>query len=157
MSNLEDLIKTLNNIMAKLRYVTKEDYILPEDHNLLVDCIKTIRNILNCIREKAREWGVSIDSKLDDLLKTLDNIISKLRYVEYGDYVITDDHNLLVDSTKTIRDIIDVLKQVFEIIKIITLAYEVKTCKISYTVTEPPKSVATSKNICKVSYQITVS
>ena len=47
---------------------------------------------------------------LADLLAELDNIIVKLRYVKYGDYVLSSDHNDLVDAVKKIREILGVLQ-----------------------------------------------
>ena len=47
---------------------------------------------------------------LADLLAELDNIIAKLRYVKYGDYVLSSDHNDLVDAVKKIREILDLLR-----------------------------------------------
>jgi len=47
---------------------------------------------------------------LADLLTELDNIIAKLRYVKYGDYVLSSDHNDLVDAVKKIREILELLR-----------------------------------------------
>jgi len=41
-------------------------------------------------------------------IEKLDQIISRLRYVQYGDYVLADDHNNLVDAVKEIRNLINV-------------------------------------------------
>lgn len=38
----------------------------------------------------------------------LDEIIAKLRKVQYGDIILTDDHNDLVDAVKVIRDLLGV-------------------------------------------------
>ena len=41
---------------------------------------------------------------LSDKLSELDNIIAKLRYVKRGDWVLSSDHNDLVDAVKKIRE-----------------------------------------------------
>jgi len=43
-------------------------------------------------------------------ISDLDSVIAKLRYVKYGDYVLSDDHNDLVDAVKIIRDILKGLR-----------------------------------------------
>jgi len=39
-------------------------------------------------------------------LEELDQIIAKIRYVKWGDYVLPEDHNYLLDAIKKIRDIL---------------------------------------------------
>ncbi|RLC71985.1 MAG: hypothetical protein DRI26_03975 [Chloroflexi bacterium] len=39
-------------------------------------------------------------------LQELDQIIAKIRYVKWGDYVLPEDHNYLLDAIKKIRDIL---------------------------------------------------
>jgi len=39
-------------------------------------------------------------------LQELDEIIAKIRYVKWGDYVLPEDHNYLLDAIKKIRDIL---------------------------------------------------
>lgn len=47
----------LDNYIAKLRYVTSGDIILPEDHNTIVDVLKKLRGILEKIEELVYKEG----------------------------------------------------------------------------------------------------
>jgi len=47
-------------------------------------------------------------------ISDLDSVIAKLRYVKYGDYVLSDDHNDLVDAVKIIRDILQDMQEKLE-------------------------------------------
>ena len=52
-------------------------------------------------------------SEVEVKLNQLKNILSKMRYVKYGDYVYAEDHNLIVDAIKIIADIVDYIKLTF--------------------------------------------
>jgi len=89
----------------KLRKVRPhEDVIEPDDHNNLVDNLKIAYNILQDRLPK-------IDPTIIDKLDELKSLINKMRYVQYGDYVFADDHNMLVDAFNKVADICETLKR----------------------------------------------
>ena len=47
-------------------------------------------------------------------ISDLDSVIAKLRYVKFGDFVLSDDHNDLVDAVKIIRDILQDMQEKLE-------------------------------------------
>ena len=47
---------------------------------------------------------------VEDKLNKLKSILSRIRYVRYGDYVYAEDHNLKVEALKLIHSILEDLK-----------------------------------------------
>ena len=89
----------------KLRYVKNHvDVFLPEDHNNLLDNLKTAYNIL---QDKIPKVDPTIIDKIDELK----NLISKMRYVKSGDFYYARDHNLFVDAFNKVADICETLKR----------------------------------------------
>lgn len=127
----------LDAAIAKLRYVKYGDYVTPEDHNSLVECIKIIADLYECpklneilpdLREVFKEDIILPDdhNNLVDAIKAerdciaevkdtseLDSIIAKLRKVKEGDYVLNSDHNDLVDAIKAIRALFPIIVKVW--------------------------------------------
>ena len=89
-----------SEIVNKIRYVYRSDIILPEDHNLVVDAIKSARN---CIAEVVPETE----------LIALDTLIAMLNYVKYGEPVLSFHYNTKIDALKQL------LKFIFKYLLII--------------------------------------
>jgi len=76
-----------SQVVSKIRYVTKKDTILPEDHNLVVDAIKSARD---CIARVVPEWDII----------SLDIYLGMLSYVKEGDPVLSFQYNAKIDALK---------------------------------------------------------
>ena len=133
MVSLEDAEKAVN----KLYYVKYGDFVMPDDINTLSNALYYVLSIINerlnvniCFNPIFVRKGMIIDeshyNSLVDAIKTayeyiydvagthpkikeLKEIIDRLRYVRYGDFVLNTDHNDLVDAVKTILDILKII------------------------------------------------
>jgi len=109
-----------------LKYVSSHNIIEPEHHNSLVDACKNILNELEILKGKIDEgyrW-VSEGAKMtvEEKISELEALIAKIRRVKYGDYVLADDHNTLVDfalkADETIKAIKNAISPPFEMINV---------------------------------------
>jgi len=109
-----------------LEYVSPYDVIEPEHHNSLVDACKNILNELKNLKSKVDEgyrW-VGEDSKMtvEQKISEIEALIAKMRKVKYGDYVLAEDHNTLVDfalkADETIKAIKNAISPPFEMISV---------------------------------------
>ena len=55
---------------------------------------------------------------VDELISKARTLISQLRYVRSGDYVLSEDHNKLVDALKALNDLAEALKDYAEGVKV---------------------------------------
>ena len=76
-----------SQVVSKIRYVTKKDTILPEDHNLVIDAIKSARD---CIASVVPKWDII----------SLDMYLGMLKYVKGGDPVLSFQYNAKIDALK---------------------------------------------------------
>jgi len=85
--------------LSRLRYVKKGDWVLAEDHNAKVDCLKA-----------AKEWLLNICKRYNidpRYVYELDPYLEKLRYVKAGDTILSTDHNDIVDTLKKLREVLE--------------------------------------------------
>jgi len=99
-------------IVRKLRYVTKGDIILPEDHNLVVDALK---ELLKCYKRVAGEW--------DKNVMALEFQIGFLGYVKKGDPVLAFTQNtkykaLGIALKFIFRNVVILVKKIIDTLKL---------------------------------------
>ena len=73
------------------------DKIYVEDHNYKVDNWKAQlefnKQVNEQLKQIAQMYNIQIDPPLDPLISQLQNIVNQMRYVMYGDFVLSSDHN----------------------------------------------------------------
>ena len=132
MATLEDL----DLAIAKLRYVEFGDLVTPEDHNTILDCLFIINDLIDC--PQLNSTLTKTEYRADDEIVApedhnllvqavinsrdciavykdttdLDLVISRLRTVSTGDYILSNDHNDLVDAIKEIRKLLPIVPPV---------------------------------------------
>jgi len=79
-----------NKQLKKIRRVAYGDVILPTDDSDQIDNWRTQSEINDELKFD--------DPELEDLLKQLKAVISQMYYVQYGDFVRSELHNLFVDA-----------------------------------------------------------
>jgi hypothetical protein len=98
---------SLEECLARLRYVKYGDEVLSSDHNTKVECLRLLRDR---IVELADRLGVR--GLIDPKLGRLDAILAMLKYRVALDIIDPEDHNLLVDGLKAARDALAELEAV---------------------------------------------
>ena len=89
--------------LSRLRYVKKGDWVLAEDHNAKVDCLKA-----------AKVWLLNICKRYNidpRYVYELDPYLEKLRYVKAGDTILSTDHNNIVDTLKKLREVLEKVEE----------------------------------------------
>jgi len=76
-----------------------------------VDSVKYLLNYYRDLVRRFEEAGVTVSETIKKLLDECASIIARMRYVKYGDYVLAEDHNLLVDAVKKLLQVADNLSQ----------------------------------------------
>ncbi|MHC1579173.1 MAG: hypothetical protein ACXQTZ_00710 [Candidatus Alkanophagales archaeon] len=97
-----------------LEYRSRGEVISPDDHNVLVDVAKSLLDdiaTVDDIVEKGGEWSEADAMVVESLIEEMKRAISRMRYVAYGDYVLADDHNSLVDFAKAALEAIRIMKE----------------------------------------------
>jgi len=100
----------LYDAVSKLRKVSELiDTILPEDHNNVVDALNALYDVLtdyvSSLKTLCTELEVNFPMELEDKVNELGKKVGEIRYVKYGDFVLADDHNKIVDALKTAKNV----------------------------------------------------
>jgi hypothetical protein len=98
---------SLEECLARLRYVKYGDEVLSSDHNTKVECLKLLRDRIVALADRLGVRGL-----VDPKLERLDVILAQLKYRTALDIIDPDDHNLLVDGLKVARDALAELEAV---------------------------------------------
>jgi hypothetical protein len=98
---------SLEECLARLRYVKYGDEVLSSDHNTKVECLRRLRDRIVGLAERLGVRGL-----VDPVLGRLDVILAMLKYRVALDIVDPEDHNLLVDGLKVARDALAELESI---------------------------------------------
>jgi len=98
---------SLEDCLARLRYVKYGDEVLSSDHNTKFECLRLLRDRIVALADRLGVRGV-----VDPKLGKLDAILAMLKYRVALDIIDPDDHNLLVDGLKAARDALAELEAV---------------------------------------------
>ena len=90
---------SLEDCLARLRYVKYGDEVLSSDHNTKFECLRLLRDRIVALADRLGVRGV-----VDPKLGKLDAILAMLKYRVALDIIDPEDHNLLVDGLKAARD-----------------------------------------------------
>jgi hypothetical protein len=86
---------SLDECLARLKYVRYGDEVLSSDHNTKVECLKLLRDRIVGLAERLGVVGL-----VSQKLGRLDAILAQLKYRVALDIIDPEDHNLLVDGLK---------------------------------------------------------
>jgi len=124
--------------VEKLRYAFPLQKIMPEDHNSLVDFAKEVLEI-----DKEVSDALGNPKNLEQIISELEAILSTMRYVKYGDWVLSSDHNTLVDFakkqhefSKIVRSLVLLIRAYLETLTLKFLAYTPVPYEDKYTLSE---------------------
>jgi hypothetical protein len=98
---------SLEDCLARLRYVKYGDEVLSSDHNTKFECLRRLRDRIAGLADK-----LGVRSVVDPVLGRLDAILALLKYRVALDIIDPEDHNLLVDGLKAARDALAELEAV---------------------------------------------
>jgi hypothetical protein len=98
---------SLDECLARLRYVKYGDEVLSSDHNTKVECLRLLRDRIVGLAERLGVVGL-----VSQKLGKLDAILAQLKYRTALDIIDPEDHNLLVDGLKAARDALAELEAV---------------------------------------------
>jgi len=88
-------------------YTVETDMLIPSDlHNAINDCFKAALTDFRKIRNDLKARGKNV-TRLDELIAEFADLIGKLRYVEPGDDVLSQDTNTFIDLCKKMLEIDD--------------------------------------------------
>jgi hypothetical protein len=98
---------SLEECLARLRYVRYGDEVLSSDHNTKVECLRLLRDRIVALADRLGVRGL-----VDPRLGRLDAILALLKYRVAMDIIDPEDHNLLVDGLRVARDALAELEAV---------------------------------------------
>jgi hypothetical protein len=98
---------SLDECLARLRYVKYGDEVLSSDHNTKVECLRLLRDRIVALADRLGVRGL-----VDPKLGKLDAILAMLKYRVALDIIDPEDHNLLVDGLKAARDVLAELESI---------------------------------------------
>ena len=101
--SVDDLIASLEETVAKMKYVADGEMVLAEHTNLFVDYSTTAVSLLKQLYElfKAKTGKTLPNTEL--WMSMASSRADLMRKVKYGDLVLTRDHNIILDTLKPIE------------------------------------------------------
>jgi len=79
----DPLVDELDAILSKMRYVTSADVIEPDDHNLKVDAIKKIRDILSKMEQYYVSQLTALQQELGAKIQALESIVGGIVFTYF--------------------------------------------------------------------------
>lgn len=101
--SLNDKITELENLISKMEYVTKGQYVYAKHHNVFVDWCTKALDVLKDLYNLFKSKKDTTLPKVEELISMAETRIGFMRKVKYGDIVLTKDHNLVIDTLKPIE------------------------------------------------------
>jgi len=99
---LEDKIAEIEDIIIKMEYVKDGDLVLAEHINELNEYASKTLEFCKQAYEKFKE-KIGIDLEIESWIAMAETRVGFMRTVEFGDWVLTKDHNLIIDSLKPLE------------------------------------------------------
>jgi hypothetical protein len=97
------LISDLEGYVGQMRYVSDGDYVLSQDTNLPVDYTCKSLDLLKHLYELFKAKTGRTLSNVEYWIAMAETRAGMMRRVAFGDFVLTKDHNLVIDTLKVIE------------------------------------------------------
>jgi len=97
------LISDLEGYVSQMRYVKDGDYVLSQDANLPVDYTCKSLDLLKHLYELFKVKTGRTLSNVEYWIAMAETRAGMMRRVAFGDFVLTKDHNLVIDTLKVIE------------------------------------------------------
>ena len=139
------------------------DKILPEDFNNKVEILKKIVQELENKVSELEARGVTVSTEVKSKIQDIKSKVYALPTVKYGDYVMAEHHNKIVDILKEISDVLGLIpialcKASFSVQSPLPNRAEITTTtKASYSVDSPPSNTAEITPKTRVTVSVSVS
>jgi len=101
--SLDELIANLEDLINRMVYVKDGDYVCSSHVNIFVDWIKDAIAVCKELYERFKERTGRTLPRVEDWLNRAESKHKLMRRVMYGDLVIPDDHNLIIDTLKLLE------------------------------------------------------
>jgi len=101
--SVDDLIASLEETVAKMKYVADGEMVLAEHTNLFVDYSTTAVSLLKQLYELFKAKTGKTLPNTEHWINMAESRIALARKVKIGDLVLTRDHNIILDTLKPIE------------------------------------------------------
>jgi len=124
------------------------DKILPEDFNNKVEILKRIVQELENKVSELEAQGITVSAEVKSKIQDIKSKVYALPTVKYGDYVMAEHHNKIVDILKEISDVLEQIP----VEKVVEKP--IPECKAKFEITTPLPNRAILTTTSKASYSV---
>jgi hypothetical protein len=101
--SVDEKIATLEDLVSKMKYVAKDQYVLAEHTNLFADYLATAVQLLKDLYELFKAKAGRALPNAEQWISMAESRAGLMRKVKFGDIALTKDHNLVIDTLKPVE------------------------------------------------------
>jgi len=101
--SLNELIANLESLIAQMKYVKDGDYVFSTHVNVFVDYLETAIDLTKQLYEQFKAKTGKTLPNVEYWISMAETRFGFTRKVKFGDFVLTADHNLLIDIMKPLE------------------------------------------------------